>query len=386
MLSKTARARDPGSLPPGKRLRANVEDLLASNAIPASRGLELLRDAAGAGSTDCARAVRARMSLKNASRDLRRFMMRTNTWPSEYRARVRCWNRKTQEAFVDEVSILLPHEVMGRLAEVGNLAALQERSGLDPVSLRHLEEAEARVGERLVPLGLWADGCPCNWDRSESLEVTSLNMPGLDGSLRLLRVPLVGLSKHNVEAGATFSDLLTILRWSFEVLLTGTYPAARHDGAPWWPSDAARRSKAGKALGCKACLVEVRGDWKWFADVFGLPYWNDAGGICWRCKCTKAQLREVGLDAAWRQLPLSQEELLARCLARGKGISPIFGVPFITSQHFRIDWLHAVDLGVAADFLGNLFFCCCARWLEPTTRPRSGSSGCACRPGMRPSR
>jgi len=36
-------------------------------------------------------------------------------------------------------------------------------------------------------------------------------------------------------------------------------------------------------------------------------------------------------------------------------LSPLMGAPFVTTQIFSIDWLHAVDLGVAADFLGGLF-------------------------------
>ena len=36
-------------------------------------------------------------------------------------------------------------------------------------------------------------------------------------------------------------------------------------------------------------------------------------------------------------------------------MSPIFSVYGVFTYLFRIDWLHAVDLGVGADFLGNLF-------------------------------
>ncbi len=35
-------------------------------------------------------------------------------------------------------------------------------------------------------------------------------------------------------------------------------------------------------------------------------------------------------------------------------MSTLFGTPFLTTASFRIDWLHIVDLGVGADFAGNL--------------------------------
>lgn len=40
---------------------------------------------------------------------------------------------------------------------------------------------------------------------------------------------------------------------------------------------------------------------------------------------------------------------------KGKGICPLFAAPCISLNTFTIDWLHAVDLGAAADFLGNVF-------------------------------
>ena len=52
--------------------------------------------------------------------------------------------------------------------------------------------AEIRLeASTTMPLGLWADGCPVKWDRSESIVVISLNFPGqtLDKYKRL-RIPL----------------------------------------------------------------------------------------------------------------------------------------------------------------------------------------------------
>ena len=60
-------------------------------------------------------------------------------------------------------------------------------------------------------------------------------------------------------------------------------------------------------------------------------------------------------DARWRRERLSHYEFLAKQLQRGALISPIFDAPFVSTKTFRRDWLHLVDLGIAADFLGNLF-------------------------------
>ena len=48
-------------------------------------------------------------------------------------------------------------------------------------------------------------------------------------------------------------------------------------------------------------------------------------------------------------------EFIQRCRTQGVKISPIFLIPFLTAELFRIDWLHCADQGVTADYLGNLF-------------------------------
>ena len=36
-------------------------------------------------------------------------------------------------------------------------------------------------------------------------------------------------------------------------------------------------------------------------------------------------------------------------------MSPLFKIPWVTVDIFRVDWLHCADQGISADFLGNLF-------------------------------
>ena len=68
---------------------------------------------------------------------------------------------------------------------------------------------------------------------------------------------------------------------------------------------------------------------------------------------------QAGSDAKWRSEKLSHDEFICRQIRRGIPISPLFAVPGVTTDVFRRDWLHIVDLGVGADFLGNCFkeFC-----------------------------
>ena len=49
---------------------------------------------------------------------------------------------------------------------------------------------------KLIGVGIWGDGAPCNWDRSDSIEVFSMLLPGLSEEWRNLRIPLTGLSKN----------------------------------------------------------------------------------------------------------------------------------------------------------------------------------------------
>ena len=76
----------------------------------------------------------------------------------------------------------------------------------------------------------------------------------------------------------------------------------------------------------------------------------------WLEHSTPAELREVGPDAGWRNRRLSHWDLIHRIRRNNVEVSPLFSSPFLKGSCFKIDWLHAVDQGVGADFLGNFFY------------------------------
>lgn len=351
MLSKNARPGDRADLPPDKRLRSNFADLHGRGLLSAARVQELCRDATSAGASGCA-DLAGNSTSRHAARDLSRRLLKWSLWPDTYEAEVTIWDTRRAAADQAKVHFLLPHEVVASLARASDAEKLRSKDGLDPNTLAHLCRCEEASGSSLLGLGLWGDGVPCNWDRSESVQVFSLNLPGLPPPWRGLRIPLVGFSKKHFAGKATHDSVMEVLAWSFQQLAMGRWPMARHDGLDWQPGDAKRQRKAGQAV-LRSALVELRGDWAHMKECFGFPAWNEVAGICWLCKCTPAQVREVDEGASWRGDRLSHWELLERMVRNGVRVSPIFSVPWVQSTMFRPDWLHCADQGVAADFLGN---------------------------------
>ena len=270
--------------------------------------------------------------------------------------------------------MLLPHELIAALAKHNSLESLLVRDGLTKDCREHLQQAEGKLQKAsLLGLGLWCDGVPYNWDRSQSIEVVSLSLPGLCSSGAQLRLPLFGINKKYLLTNATYDDLFTVLSWSFRCLAVGHHPAARHDGAAWHKSDAKRRRAAGSAIGAAGVLLEIRGDWAMMKQVFRFPSWNQTAGICWLCRCTPVGVRDCSSTASWRTQRLSHCEFLAEQARSGRSISPLFSSPCLTAKCFKPDWLHAVDQGCAADFLGSLLWVLLRLFPGATLKLRCGA-------------
>ena len=289
MLSKSKRPYDASEMSPGKRLRANVVDLYANNVLAASRCQELINDASGAGASGLGDLRRQRS--QNTSRFLRKAFEKRSQWPKDYWAQVRVKKPKTDEEEWSWCALCLPHEYLQMLARLGDREVLHDRAGLAAASLAHLQSCEAKAGQQLVAMGLWGDGVPTQWDRTETVEAVSLNLPGQSGKWAPMRLPVTAFPRRRVSEN-TWDDVLSVVAWSLQHAAVGVHPSCRHDGSAWLSSDRLRAKSSGERALARAALVEVRGDWVFFAEVFGFPRHNMSSGICWRCRATPAEARD----------------------------------------------------------------------------------------------
>jgi hypothetical protein len=362
MYSKRQLPSDLGNVEPGKRFRNNIADLFLSNDISAKRTQTIFSDAEIAGTAHVKQLAKpgSRGTNRNIHRDLLRKLSKNNKgWPPLYNARVRVFDPKKQKEVKTWLSFSLPHELLGAILSKSDATLFYNKDNWNDNIKHHMEFACAELGvQQLIPLGLWGDGCPCNWDRSQSIEVFTMNFPGLSGDHGNIRLPITAINKKFCVTHNTFDDILAIVAWSLRFCALGKYPSSRHSGAAFRPSDNFRRRRAGKDLGGQAVLAEIRGDWAFLKDCFRMPGWNEKSGCCWRCRVRPDEIRNASSAAPWRSERLSHWDLMQMMIAKGHGICPLFSAPCIRSWIFQIDWLHTVDLGVAQDFLGNLFKLC----------------------------
>ena len=70
--------------------------------------------------------------------------------------------------------------------------------------------------------------------------------------------------------------------------------------------------------------------------------------ICWRCRATKESLRDETASATSFLDPdsrLTHMQALERIVESGGTLSPVWGIPWLSMQARRLDWLHVADQG-----------------------------------------
>ena len=343
-----------------KRLRSGLHDIFLGNELSASKvhylaqaghdaRLDHLRDLALA-------AGRSNKSKKNLHRNMLKAFLKRSQWPGLYYAPVRVWSLKQMREVTVQLPFQLPHELLHALASKNATSVLADQRGMTASTKAHVAGAAAALGlpaEELISFGIWGDGVPCNWDRSQAVDMFTLYMPGLPPGKQELRLPICGLNRKFVVASHTFDDICAIIAWSFQQCALGTMPSCRHDGSQFNCTDSKRKKMAKKTFP-KAILAEVKGDWAFYKQCFRYPQQNERGGICFRCEASPGNYKDCSLQADWRVNRLDHWALMGRFLARGIEISPIFDCPFIKSTCFQMDWLHVADLGISPNFLASL--------------------------------
>ena len=299
-------AEDVQAVAPAKGFRSEMVDIFLNNELSSERSARVLRSAQEAGAQNV-EDLQVRPETRNTHRDLLRKCFRNTKWPSLYHTKVRGWNQAKNSSEEYSLAILLPHKSLHSLLKVNTAEALlQQQAEIlpdRPDLESHLHFLENELGldsETTLLAGIWCDGVPFNSDRSMTLETISLNIFG-QGNLRL---PVAAFPKEFVAKEQTFEDLFEIIQWSFKHLATGILPSCRHDGRPFDKTDVYRKRLAGEELPLRAALAEFRADWSCYADVLRFPSWSSKGFICWRCMCTRADLKKFDAHTFAKHLGL----------------------------------------------------------------------------------
>ena len=304
-------------IPEEKRLRHDLLDVFLGNNLSAQGSARVFENAnlAGAANVDDLAVNRKR---GNQARDLLRKAFRNTKWPPVYTFTAVSYNPAKQKNQTQDLSMLLPHELVHSLLKVNepeDLMSRQESLLGNRADLQlHLDKMHNYGFEKTETLltGLWMDGVPFNSDRSQSLETVVMNIL-CDSTMRL---PIACFPKEFAAKKKTYECVFDVLRWSFGCLMVGQFPSCRHDGSPFGSLDSYRAKRKLQPLGLKACLAEVRADWSAYKDILDFPSWSSTGHICWRCNCTKSDLKKFQDQTLekllWAALDFSAGDMYAR--------------------------------------------------------------------------
>jgi hypothetical protein len=291
MFSRNSQPASSSNCPPEQLFQEDVEDLYAENLVSGQRVAKLLDKASKAGIKSINPKIR-KVTGKNQARDLRRNTLKWSKWPDYYWFNCRLRDRRTNTEFSAEIPMNLPSEILEVLWDLGVAEALLSEKNLDTAGKSHMKWMREHLGvTELWGWGMHGDGIPCNYDRTESVIMVSLNLPGLSGRNGRLRIPLVILPDYAVSEN-TFDDIMDKIAWNMRHLLLGSRASCRDDGTAFNTSDHKRAKKAtlSTALPFRACLVQARADWDWMGKCFHLPFHNVLEGCCWLCNCKRHQV------------------------------------------------------------------------------------------------
>ena len=182
MLGKRVRWLPSQSESGAKRLKANLQDLWASGSTCTMRHASLLKDAYSAGVEECYSRVVERQKCPNTDA-LRSEALKGSNWPKPFVCNVPMKN-KEGELHLAPLAFLLPHELIFALLQQAidqdgksNLQLLQDVAGLDKTGRDHVEKLASQWGEPVIPVSIWQDGVPFNWDRTDSIEIYKSVLP-----------------------------------------------------------------------------------------------------------------------------------------------------------------------------------------------------------------
>ena len=309
---------------PGQQWATHIATKFLTNKSSAREAQEdaHLSGAAGASGVGCiAKVGNHGKAPQNCARDIKRLVARGAPAPEPYMVTIPVTDPKTNKVVEVEHPVLLPHEMMAYIISTGvasvvDLADVAHRT--DQTLDNHKKKFCAAHGlpeGTCIPIGFHGDGVPFqkSTHKNSSTEVYSWNfLCDRDGKRYLFaNIHKDFLCKCGCSGRCTMEPLFAVFVWSMQILFGGLHPRERHDGAPL---DPARAKLAGRSLGFHALLMQARGDWQWYNQVFQFPSWA-AGQVCWRCKASqegRLAYWHCGPTAAWRRARYARGEFVCK--------------------------------------------------------------------------
>jgi len=322
----------------------------------------LAQSAMNAGATGIAamgRAGAAGVHPGNTHRDLMRQYLKDTTVPEPYFADIPIHDVKSDQ---DHVTIALPfllvHEMIASMVKkcpsiTNELSVLPPNTRLDNLAMKFARD-NGVDRSRILPLGIHGDGVP--YKKNRSCQVISWNFLATPHAERFMFVNIGKEFCCQCGCGGrhTLDPIIEIFVWSMKCTARGQWPMTRHDGSAWQRTDKSRCNKVGPLL-FFALLFQSRGDWSWYKELFGFPSWISKS-ICWRCQATQDTFKNHTRNSPWRTARLTGIEFAHLQTQAGITRSPLFLCPYFCLWMVIVDVLHCLDLGVAQDVLGNLFW------------------------------
>ena len=158
-------------------------------------------------------------------------------------------------------------------------------------------------------------------------------------------------------ARRTTRQLLAVMCWSFNVMLTGLYPSHDHRGLPFSEDDP-RREWSGRPLaeGWRAGCVELRGDWAFQASVYGVPHWT-SDHMCHMCAASKSgplHYTDFRRRPTWRFRRISHNLFMQLMRQKfGDRICPLFLMRGFHRDMVRTCSMHSLNLGFGEQVNGG---------------------------------
>ena len=206
-------------------------------------------------------------------------------------------------------SLMLPHEVFSKLYHQypeywrscflpggdKELAAFWKGFAGHPSMADGTFQSRPSYRTTLIPLGIHGDGVPITglgkvW--CKLMQVYSwhglLCQGGAKATLFLMWASFEQLFLAGNEG--TLQCFFSIMKWSFQALLAGTWPDKDFRGNAY-PPNSVLGKKAGTRLAGKyaGALVATQGDMEFFASSLGLPRWSSNHNCCILCSWTASE-------------------------------------------------------------------------------------------------